>query len=252
MLFKVDFEKAYGKIKWPFVYQMLKLKEFPNAWGDIMSIIRGGSVCIRVNDKLGPYFQTYKGLRQGDSISPLLFDLAADALARIMENAKQSGVVKGMLSEEVENGINILQYADDTTFLLPDDVESAKNFLLCAFEQMSGLKINFLKNELYLFGEAKERSEEYRMIFTCKIGNLTMRYLGLPVNKVRLRNKDWNFVENKIAARCSGWQRNLLNIGARVTLVQSSLTNVPLFMPSFNRVPVGVRKGVDFFRSRMV
>jgi hypothetical protein len=38
MLFKVDFEKAYGKIKWPFVYQMLKLKGFPNAWGDLINL----------------------------------------------------------------------------------------------------------------------------------------------------------------------------------------------------------------------
>lgn len=29
LLFKVDFEKAYDKIKWPFVLQKMKLKGFP-------------------------------------------------------------------------------------------------------------------------------------------------------------------------------------------------------------------------------
>ena len=28
VIFKVDFEKAYDKIKWPFVYKMLKMKKF--------------------------------------------------------------------------------------------------------------------------------------------------------------------------------------------------------------------------------
>lgn len=43
ILFKVDFEKAYDKIKWPFVYQMLKAKGFLDLWCDwMMGIMRGG------------------------------------------------------------------------------------------------------------------------------------------------------------------------------------------------------------------
>ena len=34
MLFKVDFEKAYDKIKWPFVHKLLQLKKFPDKWCD--------------------------------------------------------------------------------------------------------------------------------------------------------------------------------------------------------------------------
>ena len=30
LLLKVDFEKAYDKIKWPFVYKILKLRGFPD------------------------------------------------------------------------------------------------------------------------------------------------------------------------------------------------------------------------------
>ena len=30
VIFKVDFEKVYDKIKWPFVYKMLKMKKFPD------------------------------------------------------------------------------------------------------------------------------------------------------------------------------------------------------------------------------
>ena len=35
---------------------------------------------------------------------------------------------------------------------------------------------NFLKSEVYCFGEAKVRQEEYARIFTCTIGTFPFRY----------------------------------------------------------------------------
>ena len=62
LIFKVDFEKAYDKIKWPFVIQMLKMRGFPDKWCDwVMETMRGGHVGVRVNDEIGPYFKTFKG-----------------------------------------------------------------------------------------------------------------------------------------------------------------------------------------------
>ena len=61
---------------------MLKMKQFPDKWCDmVMHTTIGGQVGIKVNDRIGPYFKTHKWLRQGDDMSPLLFHIAADALA---------------------------------------------------------------------------------------------------------------------------------------------------------------------------
>jgi hypothetical protein len=78
-----------------------------------------------------------------------------------------------------------LQYADDTIFLLDEGLENARNlkFMLCLFEQMSGLKINFIKSEVYCFGGCKNVVESYEEIFTCKSGDLPLRYLGVPIDK---------------------------------------------------------------------
>jgi hypothetical protein len=38
-----------------------------------------------MNDKMGHYFQTKKGLRQGDPSSPILFNLIVDMLAVLIE-----------------------------------------------------------------------------------------------------------------------------------------------------------------------
>lgn len=88
---------------------------------------------------------------------------------------------------------------DDTIFLLQDDVDSARNlkFILCAFEQISGLSINFHKSQLFLFGNAVEKAFIYQDIFTCEIGEVPFKYLGLLVSDIRIRNKHWKIVTEK-------------------------------------------------------
>ena len=68
----------------------LRMKGFSLKWiGWIKSFISGGSVAINVNDEVGPFFQTKKGLRQRDPLSPILFNIVADMLALFINRAKQ-------------------------------------------------------------------------------------------------------------------------------------------------------------------
>lgn len=75
---------------------------------------------------------------------------------------------KGLASDLIGNGISILQYADDTIFLLEDNFEFARNlkFILCMFEHLTGLKINFHKSEAYCFGESVQKQDEYAKMFS--------------------------------------------------------------------------------------
>jgi hypothetical protein len=50
-------------------------------------------VGIKVNDDIGPYFQTKRGLHQGDPMSPILFNIIADILALIIKKAKADGQI---------------------------------------------------------------------------------------------------------------------------------------------------------------
>jgi hypothetical protein len=53
--------------------------------------------------------------------------------------------------------------------------------LLCAFEQLSGLKINFHKSEIFFYGAAKEMEPFYTSFFGCNSGVYPFRYLGIPM-----------------------------------------------------------------------
>ena len=60
--------------------------------------------------------------------------------------------MKGLASNLIENGVAVLQYADDTIICLENDMGAARNMklLLYFYEIMSGLKINFSKSELVM------------------------------------------------------------------------------------------------------
>ena len=164
VIFKIDFKKAYDKVNWSFLQQTLRMKGFSHQWCEwVQKFTQGGNVNIKVNDQLGSYFQTRKGLRQGDPVSPMLFNIVVDMLAIMIARAKEAAQVEGVIPNLIQDGLSILQYADDTVIFMSHDVEKAvnMNLLLTTFEQLSGLKINFHKSEIFCFGKAKDHEEFY-------------------------------------------------------------------------------------------
>jgi hypothetical protein len=200
VIFKIDFEKAYDKVRWNFLIQTLRLKGFSHKWIEwIKSFISGGSVAINANDEVGPYFQTKKGLRRGDPLSPILFNLVADMLTLLIKRAKAEGLRSGVVPYLVDDGLSILQYADDIILFMDNNLEQAHNMktILCAFEQLSGLKINFHKSEIFYFGEAKNYESQYMELFGCNPDSFPIRYLGIPIHFRKLSNSDWLKIQER-------------------------------------------------------
>jgi hypothetical protein len=132
------------------------------------------------------------------------------------------------------------------------DLAKAVNMklILSLFEQLSGLKINFHKSELFCFGKAKDEEDDYRCIFGCEIGSLPFKYLGIPIHFRKLRNKKWKPIEDRFERKLAAWVGKLLSYGDRLVLINSVLSSLPMFLLSFFEIPKGVRKRLDFYRSR--
>jgi hypothetical protein len=160
--FKIDFENAYDKVKWSFLQQALRMKGFPPKWCKwIARFIQRGSVGIKANCDFENYFQTLKGLRQGDALLPILFNIVADMLAILIARAKEDGQIGSLVPHLVDGGIFILQFDDDTILFMEHDVAKAINMklILSFFEQLSGLKIN-LFIRVRFFALARPRTKK--------------------------------------------------------------------------------------------
>jgi hypothetical protein len=119
ILFKIDFEKAYNKVKWEFVQKVLCRKGFPVKWiHQTMSTIQGGRVCINVNGDMTPYCRAYQGLMQRDPLSSILFNLTGDTLSTLMSRAAEKGLIKGVMSHLILEEITRVQYMDDTILMV--------------------------------------------------------------------------------------------------------------------------------------
>ena len=193
-----------------------------------------------------------KRLRQGDPISLILLNIAVDMLTIQIARAKEACQVEGVIPHLIQDGLSILQYADDTVIFMSHDIQKAVNMklILSTFEQLSGLKINFHKSEIFCFGKARDHEVFYSQLFECGLGKYPFRYLGLPMHTRKLSNKDWRVIENRIENKLSGWKGKMLSVGGRLVLINSVLSSLPMFMLSFFEIPKGVLEKIDCFRSR--
>jgi hypothetical protein len=97
----------------------------------------------------------------------------------------EDGQVGRLIPHLVEWGVSILHP------FMEHDLEKIGNMklIVCIFEHLSGLKINFGKSEIFCFGKAKEMDEQYKKIFGCSDGSLTFRYLGQCPNPLQKISK---------------------------------------------------------------
>jgi hypothetical protein len=85
--------------------------------------MKGVHIGIKVNDQVDQNFQTRKGIRQGDPLSPILFNIVVDMLAVLVNRAKNEGQISGVIQNIIDDGLSILQYTDDTILFMDHNVE---------------------------------------------------------------------------------------------------------------------------------
>jgi hypothetical protein len=252
VILKLDFEKAYDKVQWGFMFEVLRKKNFPSKWLDWMKqIIEGGNVGININGESGIFFDTHRGLRQGDPLSPLLFNLVSDALATMLDNAKGAGKIKGMVPHLIEGGITHLQYADYTVVFINMDDQSVMNikFILYYFENMSGLKINYDKSEIFVLGCTPEAEHRVAEILNCNVGKFPMKYLGVMVDCKHMTVSDLSYVYQKVEKKVPTWQNVGLSSGGKMILTESCLSSIPMYSMGIYRLQEEIHQKMNSARA---
>jgi len=201
---------------------------------------------------LGQYFRSYKGLRQGDPLSPLLFNLVANAMSEMLCIASEEGIINGVCPDLVEGGLTHLQYANNTVLFIQYSETDMINlkFLLFCYEELSGMKINYLKSEVFIVGLSAQESQKVADAFNCKLGRFHLKYLGLPISDRRLSKAELRDSADKIERRLQTWKCGHLSSGGKSILINSSLTSIPMYTMGFYWLYEGIHQRFDSSRSK--
>ena len=118
VLCKLDIEKAYDHVNWKFLLAMLKKMGFGERWIKwIEWCISTMRFSVLINGSPSGFFQSSRGLRQGDPLSPYLFIIVMEVFSCLLRRAIK-GVflsgwrVRGKSGEGVQ--ISHLLFTDDT------------------------------------------------------------------------------------------------------------------------------------------
>jgi hypothetical protein len=154
----LDQEKAYDRIHPGYMEQVLAHFGFPHGLiQSICGLFFGNSVRINVNGYYTEAVHQKRGLRQGDPLSPLLFNLALEPLLlSILQDPSYQGYVP-MHADTTPSRqpVKLLAYADDICLFLGhhDDYTLAMTHFQ-NYSQVSNAKLNIDKTEAFSLGGA--------------------------------------------------------------------------------------------------
>ncbi|GJY08595.1 putative RNA-directed DNA polymerase, partial [Tanacetum coccineum] len=251
MVFKIDFEKAFDSVSWDFIFQILQFMGFSQLW---ISWIRGclfsARTSILVNGSPSREFSLHRGLRQGDPLSPFLFILVMEGLSVAIKDAISAGLFQGATIGSLQ--ISHLLFADDVLILgkwSRSNIYGMVQLLQC-FHQVSGLKLNLHKSNLYGVGVNSDDVTNLATLTGCKSQSLPFLYLGLPVGMNMSRLKGWDPILAKFKNRLSKWKASMLSIGGRSTLVSSVLGALGTYYLSLFPMPVNIANSLEATRAK--
>ena len=109
----IDFKKAFDYVdREALLYKLRNMGIVGNFYHTIRALYTGAKSCVQINDKLTDWFSVDTGVRQGDSLSPTLFSLFLNDLAKEIKDLDAGIMVAGMC-------LSILLYADDIVLMAP-------------------------------------------------------------------------------------------------------------------------------------
>ena len=89
LILKLDLKKAYDCVNWDFLRLILISTGFSlSSTNWIMGCVVSSSFVVLINGETSPFFQSNRGLRQGCSLSPLLFILVMESLILLLNKGQ--------------------------------------------------------------------------------------------------------------------------------------------------------------------
>ncbi|WMV11057.1 hypothetical protein MTR67_004442 [Solanum verrucosum] len=248
VIMKLDMEKAYDRVSWNYLIQVLKQLGFSEAWNNmIWRLISNNWYSININGTRHGFFKSSRGLKQGDPLSPSLFVIGAELLTRLLDSL----VNHNFTPFQVDKNSPIMThlcYADDTILFSSGDPLSLAMMMhkLDIYEKISGQKINKSKSGFIVHPKASDIfKNEVKAITGFSNIKLPFTYLGSPIFVGRKKICYFNDMVVKISNKVMGWHTKTLSIGGKTVMIKAVLSSLPMHILSVIQPPKTIIKQME-------
>lgn len=254
MAVKTDMSKAYDRIEWSFLREVLSRLGFHDtiiSW--LMECVSSVSYSFLINGGPQGAVKPSRGLRQGDPLSPYLFILCTEVLSGLCRQAQEKGTLPGVKVGRHCPPINHLLFADDTMFFGKSNAASCSALLsiLQKYEMASGQCINRGKSAITFSSktspECKTRVKaELNINQEGGIG----KYLGLPEHFGRKKRDIFSSIIDRIRQKAQGWTARYLSGAGKMVLLKAVLAAMPTYAMSCFKLPKSLCKQIQSVLTR--
>ncbi|KAA3460530.1 reverse transcriptase [Gossypium australe] len=184
MAVKLDMSKAYDRVEWDFIKEVMNNMGFARNWIElIMRCVTSVSYAVIINGSRGRTFKPSRGLREGDPLSPYLFLICSEGLSALMRIVKKKGLIRGAKASRKGPEISHLLFANDC-MMFGEATEKGVRVLkdiLQVYESCSGQCVKFGKSTVFYSTNTNEESKAAVLILLgVRSSSSPEKYLGLP------------------------------------------------------------------------
>ncbi|CAL0333248.1 unnamed protein product [Lupinus luteus] len=224
-MIQMDIQKAYDTLEWDSLKSIMTELGFPQKF------VRWTMLCVStvtykysVNGAPTSVLHAKRGLRQGDSISPLLFALVMEYLHRLLQELQYDHNYNFHPKCE-KMGITNLCFADDLLLFCRGDHKSVQPMMeiFKMFSESTGLKARTTKCKVYFGGVDMNTQKSIQQTTGFSKGCLPFKYLGVPLDSKKLTVNLCTPLIDKITNRLKHWSTRLLSYAGRLQLIRSVL-----------------------------
>ena len=249
MALKLDMSKAYDRIEWAFLKQVMLKMGFNNKWVSLMmECISSVSYSILINGSPQGLLKPTRGLRQGDPLSPYLFLLCAEGLHGLLHQAANNKLIRGISLSRGGPQLTHLFFADDSLLFCRDRRDECETLLniLAQYEAGSGQQINREKTTLF-FSKSTPASNQTELLQLLGVPAIKEyeKYLGLPSFVGRSRRESFTQIKESIWQRLQGWKQKLLSQAGRETLIKAVVQAISAFSMSCFKLTMSLCQDIE-------
>nr|XP_009608052.1 uncharacterized protein LOC104102124 [Nicotiana tomentosiformis] len=181
--------------------------------GLVFGIVSNNWYSVFINGQPYGFFKSFRGVKQGDPLSPTLFILAAEAMSKGLNALYMNLYFCGFGLPKWSPKINHLSYADDTIIFSSYDATSLRLIMevLKAYEEVSGQLINKAKSAFHMYhSTTQEVINKVLRITGIGRNDFPFTYLGCHIFYTRRKTEFYQGLMTKVLDKLQGWKAELV------------------------------------------